>query len=65
MALIALPPAYATVFPAGINPYLRPTVPATGNAAVRPPPRTTPSAPNLIFSLKYSAALADPFNSSP
>ena len=48
-----------------ISPYLAPSVPATGKAAVKPPPSTVPSAPNFNFSLKYSAALAEPFNSSP
>ena len=58
-------PTKAPTLAAGIKPYLTPNVPATGSAAVKPPPKTAPSAPNLNFSLKYSTALAEPSNSFP
>ena len=59
-----LPATYPTGL-AAINPNLNPNVPAIGRAAVTPPPIKVPSAPNFIFCLKSSAALADPVNISP
>ena len=61
--LRALPPTYPTALAAGTNPYFAPTL-ATGPSKGMAPATVAPSAPNLNFSFKSSAAFSLPCRSS-
>ena len=52
-------PTYPNACPAGCNPYLNPSVPATGSNGIAPP-SVAPSAANLNLSFITSTALSLP-----